>query len=193
MNQVWKTLYEQEHRSMGKNGEATLTPLWSKSPKRRGALLKGSHLGELSIKDSPPNGMMENHHSSRLLQSTQKSPREKQSVKCPVWVCNRRKQGQVKYKPGVAPERGVWTHAQSVPEPESSDSRSLLLLGINKPVRSKRNEAVAWNKGSHCHLCLLPSWGCFEKDHCLYLEMLHSFRLRKLSLGAHLGQERKAL
>ena len=54
----------------------------------------------------------------------QKSPREKQAVKCPVWVCNRRKQGQVKSKPGVAPERGVWTHAQSVPEPESSDSRT---------------------------------------------------------------------
>lgn len=96
MNQVWKTLYEKEHRSLGKNGEATLTPLWSKSPQRRGALLKGSHLGELSIKDSPPSSMMENHHSSRLLQSTQKSPREKQAVKCPVCVCNRRKQGQVK-------------------------------------------------------------------------------------------------
>lgn len=183
MNQVWKTLYEQEHRSLGKNGEATLTPLWSKSPKRRGALLKVSHLGELSIKDSPPNSMMENHHSSRLLQSTRKSP---------VCVCNRRKQGQVK----ISLEQ---------PQKEESEPMHKVYLSQNPQIQgafyflvsiyqseAKETKQWAWNKGSHCHPCLLPSWGCFEKDHCLYLEMPHSFRLRKLSLGAHLGRKRKA-
>lgn len=112
---------------------------------------------ETLIQGQPSQSMMgttlPHGFSSLLKRAIEKS----KQLKCPVYVCNVKKQRQGKNLEQSKTE----SHTRSVPERAASGLGNLFLLGcINKPGSSKEKSSSG-PKGHYFHLCLLPSWNCF--------------------------------
>lgn len=172
------------------------------SPMKEKALLKGPNSGDLQFKDSPYTawwGTTLPHDSSSPLRGTLRKSKQLNVLSvCITWETQAREN-----KPAAIWNRRVRAHSQCVPERESSDSWSFFGFGfrfcffvclffcfaasVNQP-ETKKNQAVGLKQRQSCYLYLLPSWGCFLKDHHIHLEMLYRLRPRKLSLGVHPGQ-----